>query len=109
MRKIVTVGDPGQWIVATYVFSGCVSPLNFAVTMQDVIAGTVICLIAQIVFTQDNIIIKVWVPRPQEIKLIKVTIPFSDEAILSDNNDRKTFVESSVNPSSDQLPKFSSL
>ena len=46
----VNVGDPGQWIVAIYVFSGCVSPLNFVVTMQDVIAGMVTCLIAQIIF-----------------------------------------------------------
>jgi hypothetical protein len=43
----VSVGAPGQWIVAT---SGCVSPLNLVVMMLEVIARMTICLVAQIVF-----------------------------------------------------------
>jgi len=35
----VSVGAPVQFIVAMYVLSGCVSPLNFVVMMLEVIAG----------------------------------------------------------------------
>jgi hypothetical protein len=35
-------------------FSECVSPLNFVVMMLEVIAGIMICLVAQIVFILES-------------------------------------------------------
>ncbi len=46
----VSVGAPGQWIVAMYILSGCDSPLNLVEMMPEVMAGIVTCLVAQIVF-----------------------------------------------------------
>ena len=46
----VSVRDPGQCIVAIYVLSGCMIPLNLVEMMLEVMAGIVICLVAEMVF-----------------------------------------------------------
>ena len=72
-----------------YVLSGCVSPLNFVMMMLEVIAGMVICLVAQMVFifaVHEVDAYNVVIQLVDNVHWVSELLPFDVEIYLIDSN-----------------------